>query len=141
VAGQPVAQPACHTLRGMHFQAPPDAETKLVRAVRGRAYDVVIDLRPDSPRYRDRIAVELDAEAMNAVFIPRGCAHGFLTLRPDTDVLYQISPLYVPGKGRGVRWNDAAFAIRWPADPAGLGGCGRRSVTRRGPVKVLRIFV
>jgi dTDP-4-dehydrorhamnose 3,5-epimerase len=109
--------PTCHTLRGMHFQAAPHDEAKLVRAVRGRAYDVVIDLRPDSPRYAEWIAVELDALTMNAVFIPEGCAHGFLTLQADTDILYQISPLHVPGKARGVRWNDSAFAVHWPADP------------------------
>jgi dTDP-4-dehydrorhamnose 3,5-epimerase len=109
--------PICHTLRGMHFQATPRDEAKLVRAVRGRAYDVVIDLRRDSPGYRMWIAVELDAVAMNAVFVPVGCAHGFLTLQPDTDVLYQISPMHVPGWARGVRWNDPAFALRWPAEP------------------------
>lgn len=109
--------PTCHTLRGMHFQAAPHEEAKLVRAVRGRAYDVVIDLRHDSPSYGAWIAVELDAMAMNAVFVPEGCAHGFLTLQPDTDVLYQISPLHVPGKARGVRWNDPTFAVRWPAEP------------------------
>jgi dTDP-4-dehydrorhamnose 3,5-epimerase len=110
--------PTCHTLRGMHFQAGPHAEAKLVRAVRGRAYDVVIDLRQDSPRYAEWIAVHLDAEAMNAVFVPEGCAHGFMTMQPDTDVMYQISPLHVPDKARGVRWNDPAFAVDWPAEPA-----------------------
>jgi dTDP-4-dehydrorhamnose 3,5-epimerase len=110
--------PIRHTLRGMHFQAAPDNEAKLVRAVRGRAYDVVIDLRRDSPRYGDWIAVELDAQAMNAVFVPQGCAHGFMTLQPDTDVLYQISPVHVPGKACGVRWNDPTFGVRWPAEPA-----------------------
>jgi dTDP-4-dehydrorhamnose 3,5-epimerase len=109
--------PTCHTLRGMHFQAPPHDEAKLVRAVRGRAYDAVIDLRSGSPGYGAWIAVELDAEAMNAVFVPDGCAHGFLTMQPDTDVLYQISPLHVPGQARGVRWNDLAFAVDWPAEP------------------------
>jgi dTDP-4-dehydrorhamnose 3,5-epimerase len=78
----------------------------------------VIDLRRDSPRYREWIAVELDAVAMNAVFVPEGCAHGFLTLQPDTEIMYQISPVHVPGKARGVRWNDPAFAVRWPAEPA-----------------------
>jgi dTDP-4-dehydrorhamnose 3,5-epimerase len=109
--------PTCHTLRGMHFQ-PAHDEAKLVRAVRGRAYDVVIDLRRDSPGYRKWIAVELDAAAMNAVFVPQGCAHGFMTMLPDTDVLYQISPLHEPGKSCGIRWNDPAFAMRWPAEPA-----------------------
>jgi len=108
--------PLRHTLRGLHFQAAHD-EAKLVRAVRGRAYDVVIDLRCDSPTYRAWIGVELDADAMNAVFVPPGCAHGFLTLLADTDVLYQISPLHVAGQALGVRWNDPAFAVRWPAEP------------------------
>ncbi len=109
--------PTCHTLRGMHFQAAPHDEAKLVRVVCGCAYDVVIDLRCDSPRYGAWIAVLLDAAAMNAVFVPAGCAHGFLTMQPDTDVMYQISPLHVPGKARGVRWNDPAFGVHWPADP------------------------
>ena len=85
--------------------------------MRGRVYEVVIDLRRDSPRCGEWIAMELDAGAMNAVFVPEGCAHGYLTLQPDTDVMYQISPLHVPGKARGVRWNDPAFAVRWPAEP------------------------
>lgn len=110
--------PSVHTLRGMHFQPPPYAETKLVRAVRGRAYDVVIDLRPDSPRYLGWIAIELDAEAMNAVFIPPGCAHGFMTLQPDTDLLYQISPPHVPDRATGVRWDDPGVGIAWPVPPA-----------------------
>ena len=113
--------PTLHTLRGMHFQAAPYEEAKLVRAVRGSAYDVVIDLRPNSSHYLAWIAIELDADAMNAVFIPPGCAHGFLTLQADTDVLYQISPPYVPGHSLGVRWNDPAIAIRWPAEPALVG--------------------
>jgi dTDP-4-dehydrorhamnose 3,5-epimerase len=113
--------PTRHTLRGMHFQAAPYEEAKLVRAVRGRACDVVIDLRRDSSQYLAWIAIELDADAMNAVFIPPGCAHGFLTLQADTDILYQISPPHVPGHSLGVRWNDPVIAIRWPAEPALFG--------------------
>jgi dTDP-4-dehydrorhamnose 3,5-epimerase len=109
--------PTRHTMRGMHFQAAPYEEAKLVRVMRGRVYEVVIDLRRDSPRCGEWIAMELDAGALNAVFVPEGCAHGYLTLQPDTDVMYQISPLHVPGKARGVRWNDPAFAVRWPAEP------------------------
>jgi dTDP-4-dehydrorhamnose 3,5-epimerase len=105
-------------LRGMHFQRAPMAETKLVRAVRGRIFDVALDLRPESPTYLKWTAAELSAEAMNALLIPQGVAHGFLTLEPDTDVLYQIAPAYVPGHEAGVRWNDPAFAIEWPAEPA-----------------------
>jgi dTDP-4-dehydrorhamnose 3,5-epimerase len=107
-----------HTLRGMHYQEPPYAEAKFVRAVRGRAYDVVVDLRKNSPTHREWLAVELDARIMNAVFIPEGCAHGFLTLEDSTDILYQMGRHFVPGYDRGVRWNDPAFAIAWPAAPA-----------------------
>jgi dTDP-4-dehydrorhamnose 3,5-epimerase len=106
------------TLRGMHYQAAPYAETKLVRVVRGRAFDVAVDLRPDSPTHRRWTAVELDPASARAVLIPEGIAHGFLTLEDDTDVLYQIAPAYTPGHDRGVRWDDPAFAIDWPARPA-----------------------
>jgi dTDP-4-dehydrorhamnose 3,5-epimerase len=107
-----------HTLRGMHYQDPPYAEAKFVRAVRGRAYDVVVDLRKDSPTHKQWLAVELDARTMNALFIPEGCAHGFLTLEDGTDILYQMGRHFVPGHDRGVRWNDPAFAIAWPAAPS-----------------------
>lgn len=107
-----------HTLRGMHYQDPPHAEAKFVRAVRGRAFDVVVDLRRDSPTHRRWVSVELDAGAMNGVFVPEGCAHGFLTLENDTDILYQMGRLFVDGHAKGVRWNDPAFAINWPAVPA-----------------------
>ena len=108
---------AARTLRGMHFQAAPKAETKLVRVVRGRAFDVCVDLRNDSPTHRRWVGVELDAERGRAVLIPEGVAHGFLTLAADTDVLYQISPAFEPGHGAGVRWDDPAFAIAWPEQP------------------------
>jgi dTDP-4-dehydrorhamnose 3,5-epimerase len=107
-----------HTLRGLHYQDPPYAEAKFVRAVRGRAYDVVVDLRTESVTHRQWVAVDLDARAMNALFVPEGCAHGFLTLEDDTDILYQMGRPFVAGAGRGVRWNDPAFAIAWPASPA-----------------------
>jgi dTDP-4-dehydrorhamnose 3,5-epimerase len=110
--------PAPGTLRGLHFQDPPHAEAKLVRVTRGRVFDVAVDLRPDSPAFRRWTGVELDADGMHALFVPPGCAHGFLTLEPDTDVLYQIDRDHVPGLGRGVRWNDPALAIAWPAEPA-----------------------
>ena len=109
---------AAFTLRGMHYQAAPKAETKLVRVVRGRAFDVCVDLRHGSPTYRRWVGVELDAQGARAVLIPEGVAHGFLTLEADTDVLYQISPAFEPGHGAGVRWDDPAFAIGWPAAPA-----------------------
>jgi dTDP-4-dehydrorhamnose 3,5-epimerase len=105
------------TLRGMHFQPAPHGETKLVRVVRGRIFDVALDLRPGSASLGRWTGVELDAAAGRALFIPEGVAHGFLTLEPDTDVLYQIAPMFEPGHGAGVRWNDPAFAIAWPAAP------------------------
>ncbi|MGD0192950.1 MAG: dTDP-4-dehydrorhamnose 3,5-epimerase family protein [Rhizomicrobium sp.] len=107
-----------HTLRGLHYQLPPHAESKFVHAVHGRAFDVVLDLRPDSPSYRRWVSVEIGAEGIVAVFIPEGCAHGFLTLEDDTSILYQMGRPFVPGQDRGVRWNDPAFGIDWPAAPA-----------------------
>ena len=110
--------PHPHTLRGMHYQPAPNAETKLVRVSRGRIFDVAIDLRPASPTYRRWVAAELSAENLLALFIPEGVAHGFLTLEPDTDVIYQIAPAFRPGHEAGVRWDDPAFGVQWPAAPA-----------------------
>jgi dTDP-4-dehydrorhamnose 3,5-epimerase len=109
--------PRAGTLRGMHHQPTPFAETKLVRVVRGRMFDVALDLRPDSPTYRQWASAELSADNARALLIPEGVAHGFLTLEPDTDVLYQISPAFQPGHEAGVRWDDPAFAIAWPMAP------------------------
>ena len=106
------------TLRGLHYQPAPYAEIKLVRAVRGRMFDVAVDLRPDSPTWRQWTASELSAENGRALLIGEGIAHGFLTLEPDTDVLYQISPKFEAGHEAGVRWDDPAFGIQWPAAPA-----------------------
>jgi dTDP-4-dehydrorhamnose 3,5-epimerase len=105
------------TLRGLHYQPAPHAETKLVRVVRGRIFDVALDLRPASPAYRRWVAEELSAQNGRALLIPEGVAHGFLTLEADTDVLYQISPAFHSGHEAGVRWDDPAFAIAWPAEP------------------------
>ena len=102
------------TLRGMHYQAPPFAETKLVRCIRGAIFDVAVDLRPHSSAYRKWTGVELTADNRRALYIPAGCAHGFLTLTPDAEVLYMIDAPYSAAHGRGVRWNDPAFGIRWP---------------------------
>jgi dTDP-4-dehydrorhamnose 3,5-epimerase len=110
--------PQTGTLRGMHYQPAPHAETKLVRAVRGRMFDVALDLRAASPTYRRWVSAELSADSARALLVPEGVAHGFLTLEPDTDVLYQISPAFQPGHEAGVRWDDPAFAIAWPAPPA-----------------------
>jgi dTDP-4-dehydrorhamnose 3,5-epimerase len=110
--------PTALTLRGLHYQPAPFAETKLVRCVRGRIFDAAVDLRPASPTHGRWTAVELSADNLRALLVPEGVAHGFLTLEPDTDVLYQISPAYRPGHEAGVRWDDPAFAIAWPAAPA-----------------------
>ncbi len=103
-----------NTLRGMHYSVGPHAETKLVRATRGSAYDVIIDLRQDSPTYLRWFAVTLEAQSGRAIYIPRGVAHGFQTLTDDCDILYHIHPSFVAEAGRGVRWNDPAFGVAWP---------------------------
>lgn len=109
------------TLRGMHWQDAPFAESKLVRVTSGTAHDVVVDLRLDSPTFRRWIARRLDAKRANALFIPEGCAHGFLTLEPQTDVLYQMSRPFVPGHTLGLRWDDPGIGIVWPVEPALIG--------------------
>lgn len=102
------------TLRGMHYQVAPHEETKLIRCTRGAIYDVVLDLRPHSPAYKDWVAVELTAEKRNMIYVPEGCAHGFLTLQDGTEVIYQMSASWNQDSARGVRWNDPAFQIAWP---------------------------
>ena len=102
------------TLRGMHYQAKPHAETKLVHCVRGALYDVIIDLRPQSATYCRWVGVELRAANNTLLYVPEGFAHGFQTLEDDTAVYYQISTYYAPQSARRVRWNDPAFAITWP---------------------------
>jgi dTDP-4-dehydrorhamnose 3,5-epimerase len=107
-----------HTLRGMHFQRDPHGETKLVRCIRGALLDVAIDLRPGSPSFLQWDAVELTYENQRQFYIPVGCAHGYITLTDDTDVAYCIAGRYAPSAGAGVRWNDPAFGVTWPAEPA-----------------------
>ncbi len=107
------------TLRGLHYQAAPHGEGKLVRCTRGRVFDVTVDLRADSPTHRRWLGLELDAEGPRSLFIPAGCAHGFQTLLDGSEVHYQMTHPYVPHAARGVRWNDPAFAIAWPKPPAG----------------------
>lgn len=102
------------TLRGMHFQAAPHEEAKLVRCTAGAIFDVIVDLRPESTTYAEWIGVELDARSGRALYIPKGFAHGFQTLADESDVFYMISAPYVPEAGAGLRWNDPAFAIEWP---------------------------
>ena len=105
------------TLRGMHFQASPHEEAKVVRCTSGAVYDVVVDLRPDSSTYRRWAGAELTAENREALYVPKGCAHGFLSLADATEVLYLISQPYEPAAARGVRWDDPAFGIAWPFPP------------------------
>jgi dTDP-4-dehydrorhamnose 3,5-epimerase len=102
------------TLRGLHFQAPPHTEVKLVRVTRGAVWDVIVDLRPASPTFRRHFAIVLSAENGHQLYIPKGMAHGFQTLADGTEVSYQISEFYDPASGRGYRWDDPAFAIPWP---------------------------
>ncbi len=102
------------TLRGMHYQAPPHEEAKLVRCTRGSIYDVIIDLRPASSTFKQWVAVELTADNRRMIYIPEGIANGFQTLEDNSEVFYQMSEFYAPESARGVRWNDPAFAIQWP---------------------------
>ncbi len=105
------------TLRGMHFQAAPHAETKLVSCVRGAIHDVVVDLRPASETYRRWVAAELSDANRRALYIPKGCAHGFMTLQPDAVVNYLISDWYEPTAATGIRYDDPAIGIEWPGQP------------------------
>lgn len=102
------------TLRGLHYQTKPYEEAKLVRCTQGGVFDVMLDLRLDSPSYLAWFGVELNAMNRHALYIPEGVAHGFQTLTDDTEVFYQMSKSYHPESARGVRWNDPAFNIRWP---------------------------
>jgi len=109
--------PHKYTLRGMHYQAAPYEEAKLVRCTRGAIYDVAVDLRPQSPTFTQWIGVTLTAEDRNMIYIPEGCAHGFLTLQEDCEIFYQISQFYCADAALGVRWDDPSFGIMWPAQP------------------------
>jgi dTDP-4-dehydrorhamnose 3,5-epimerase len=102
------------TLRGLHFQAPPHSEAKLVRVTAGAIYDVAIDLRADSPTYGQWTAAELTAKNRRMLYIPKGCAHGFQTLMDASELFYQIAEFYEPASARGLRWDDADLAIAWP---------------------------
>lgn len=105
------------TLRGLHYQLPPAAEVKVVRCLKGALFDVIVDLRPDSPTYRKWFGAELTAENRVMMYVPRGFAHAFVTLTPDTEALYLVSAFYSPDDERGVRWNDPAIGIDWPVAP------------------------
>lgn len=102
------------TLRGMHYQLPPAAETKLVRCTAGAIYDVIIDLRPDSPSYLQHFGIELTADNRKALYVPELFAHGYLTLGDGAEVVYQVGEFYTPGYERGLRFDDPKFGIAWP---------------------------
>jgi dTDP-4-dehydrorhamnose 3,5-epimerase len=102
------------TIRGLHFQAPPYAQAKLVRVGRGRILDVVVDLRPSSPSYKAHICIEISAEDGALLYVPEGLAHGFCTLEPDTEVVYKASAYYAPQAERGILWSDPELGIKWP---------------------------
>jgi len=102
------------TLRGMHYQIPPHEEAKLVRCTSGAIYDVIVDLRPDSPTWAQWFGVELTAQNCRMVYVPEGFAHGYQTLADDTEVFYQVSAYYHPESARGVRWDDPTLGIDWP---------------------------
>lgn len=105
---------AANTLRGLHFQTPPHAQDKLVRCIRGRIFDVAVDLRRESPTYGAWVGAELTAENGRQLFVPIGFAHGFLTLETDCEVVYKCSAVYAPDHDAGIRWDDPDIAIRWP---------------------------
>ena len=107
-----------HTLRGFHYQVAPHQEDKLIRCVRGAVHDVMVDLRPDSPTYLRHVSVELSGVNQRALLVPKGCANAFLTLEDATEVTYLVSEFYAPAYERGLRWDDPALDITWPAQPA-----------------------
>jgi dTDP-4-dehydrorhamnose 3,5-epimerase len=108
------------TLRGMHYQLAPRAETKLVRCIRGSLFDVILDLRKGSPTFGQSFGAELSAENRRMMYVPKGFAHGFITLADDTEAFYFVDEFYAPEQERGLRWNDPRFAIAWPAAPVVL---------------------
>ncbi len=110
------------TLRGMHFQARPHREAKLIQCMKGSIYDIIVDLRPGSDTYGAHVGVVLTAAEHNMIYVPEEFAHGFMTLEEDTEVLYLMSEFYAPQAGRGIRWNDPAFALEWPRRPAVISG-------------------
>ncbi len=105
------------TLRGMHYQLAPSAEVKVVRCVRGAVWDAIIDIRPDSRTFGQSFGVELSADNRHMIYVPRGFAHGILTLTDDAELLYLVSAFYAPVEERGIRWNDPRFRVQWPIEP------------------------
>jgi len=108
------------TLRGMHYQLSPKAETKVVRCIKGSLFDVILDLRADSPTFGQSFGAELSAENRRMMYVPKGFAHGFVTLADDTEAFYFVDEFYAPETERGVRWDDPRFAITWPMVPVVL---------------------
>ncbi len=106
------------TVRGMHYQIAPYGEVKVVRCTQGAIYDVIVDLRPESPTFKKWEGIELSAQNRKMLYIPEGFAHGFQTLQDATEVFYQISTSYIPEAARGARWNDSQFSIEWPMTPS-----------------------
>jgi dTDP-4-dehydrorhamnose 3,5-epimerase len=105
------------TLRGLHYQKPPFAQTKVVRVLRGRALDIVVDIRKGSPTFGQYVTVELSAQMWNQILVPEGFAHGILTLEPDTELFYKVTHYYSPENDRGILWNDPALNIQLPVTP------------------------
>lgn len=118
---------AVGTIRGLHFQRPPHAQDKLVRVVQGRIWDVAVDIRKASPTFGRWVAEEISAEAGNQILVPKGFAHGFCTLEPDTRVVYMVSDVYSGADDAGILWNDPALAINWPIDAVDLSDKDRRA--------------
>lgn len=114
------------TLRGMHYQISPEEETKLVRCLRGGAWDCILDLRQDSETFGQWFGTEINNRNLKMMYVPKGFAHGFITLEPDTELLYFMDSFYRPELQRGVRWDDPNFAIQWPAEPKTISDRDRR---------------
>ena len=108
------------TLRGMHYQKTPYQETKFIRCIKGSIFDIIIDLRKESPTYKKHFGIELTAENRSALFVPKDFAHGFITLEDNTEVIYMVSQSYVPDAEEGIRWDDSQFNLNWPIKPTNI---------------------